>query len=301
MKKTRVNIIGLGEIGYETLKAMVKTPYLYHPTCILAERMEFYATDIDESKLKAAKELGAVKFSTKPFKKCDVYIVCVWSTEQILEVLAQIRKLNGSREYIVSIESTIDPLAVEEILKNRPVNETIAAFPHRYMFGDDAHGIFNQNRVLGVVPVLRYEKVSNFYEDFFDAGYKIIKADFEDAVLTKVLENSYRYMEIVLAQELSNALGASRFERLRHLANTKWNINIKQALNGVKGKCLPKDMELLYKLVGDKPSIIVGMLQAMNKDFINGKTHNNTATPNYPDGWWPNEIKRITGRSCPQF
>ena len=29
------------------------------------------------------------------------------------------------------------------------------------------------------------------------------------------------------------------------MANTKWNINIKEARDGIKGKCLPKDAKLV--------------------------------------------------------
>ena len=67
--------------------------------------------------------------------------------------------------------------------------------------------------------------------------------------LTKPVENAYRFMEIAIAEQLKMSCeekGIS-FEKFREAASKKWNIHIYEARDGVGGKCLPKDTQLINK------------------------------------------------------
>lgn len=256
----KINIIGLGEIGVSTLHSMLMIPGT-------RDKFEFYLTDIDKSKQSLVENYNVEKFSTEPFKKCDVYIICVWTTDQALEVLRKIRKLNKRMvEYSVCIETTLDPSKLKEF-QEFPANESLAAFPHRYNPYDPHHGVFNQTRVLGA-----YGHSAYIFYSYFMKLENIVTTSFANAVWSKVLENAYRYCEIVLAQEFSCSMGADKFKEVRELANSKWNIDIKQAQDGVMGKCLPKDMQLFVTAAPLFTSFFQEILKS-NKDYINAKDY----------------------------
>jgi len=68
----------------------------------------------------------------------------------------------------------------------------------------------------------------------------------ELAELTKIIENSHRYLQIAFAEELfvySQANGIDFWE-LREALNSKWNVNILEPRQGIGGHCLPKDTKM---------------------------------------------------------
>ena len=69
------------------------------------------------------------------------------------------------------------------------------------------------------------------------------------AELTKVVENSYRFMEIAFAEELKMVCDNSSidFNELRNAINTKWNVKIFEAKDGIGGHCLPKDSQMFLE------------------------------------------------------
>ena len=68
----------------------------------------------------------------------------------------------------------------------------------------------------------------------------------EIAELTKIIENSHRYLQIAFAEELfvyAQANGVDFWE-LRQALNSKWNVNILEPREGIGGHCLPKDTRM---------------------------------------------------------
>ncbi|KAA2283661.1 hypothetical protein [Candidatus Nitrosocosmicus sp. SS] len=66
------------------------------------------------------------------------------------------------------------------------------------------------------------------------------------AEVTKIVENSHRYLQIAFAQELllyciSNNIS---FTELREALNTKWNVDILEPRDGISGQDLPKDTKM---------------------------------------------------------
>jgi UDP-N-acetyl-D-mannosaminuronic acid dehydrogenase len=71
----------------------------------------------------------------------------------------------------------------------------------------------------------------------------------EIAELTKIIENTHRYLQIAFAEDLylycqSNNV---RFSEVREALNTKWNINILEPREGIGGHCLPKDTKMFLE------------------------------------------------------
>jgi UDP-N-acetyl-D-mannosaminuronate dehydrogenase len=67
--------------------------------------------------------------------------------------------------------------------------------------------------------------------------------------MAKIVENSYRYVQIAFAEELymyckENGIN---FADLRNAINTKWNVEILEPRQGIKGHCLPKDTKMFLQ------------------------------------------------------
>ena len=88
------------------------------------------------------------------------------------------------------------------------------------------------------------------------------------AEICKPLENAYRFLEITIAQEIKELCVQKGldFEQVRQAMNTKWNIDVKEARDGVGGKCLPKDIELIDKYIGQNN--IFSIARSLNDLYI---------------------------------
>jgi UDP-N-acetyl-D-mannosaminuronic acid dehydrogenase len=223
-------VIGLGEVGSETFKELHKlTPVI--------------GVDINQERLAQFKKEGYnVTDKTPP---ADVYIIAVYTTEQVLSVL---NSLNLTKNPLLVIESTIDPDAVQVLQDwSMKTRADVVLFPHRFNPNDPAHHVFNLNRIIGGTSQKAVDRAIAFYAPFMKAELRVVP--FEIAGLSKVAENAYRFMEIALAQELKKSCEAKgiSFSELRQSMNTKWNIDVKEARDGIGGKCLPKDMKLFFE------------------------------------------------------
>ena len=90
----------------------------------------------------------------------------------------------------------------------------------------------------------------------------------EIAELTKIIENSHRYLQIAFAEELylyCQATGV-HFSELRDALNTKWNVEILEPRDGIGGHCLPKDTRMF---LNSSPKMKSKILQsAMEVDVM---------------------------------
>ncbi len=231
-----VTVIGLGEVGIETFKELHK-------------RIKVTGVDINEERLAQFRKEGYDVSNT--VQPADVYIIAVYTTDQVLSVL---NSLDNANKPLIIIESTVDPHACDTFkqwaIKH---NADLVLFPHRFNPNDPAHHVFNLNRIIGGVTPKAVDRAIAFYSPFMKAELRVVP--FEIAGLSKVAENAYRFMEIALAQELKRSCEAKgiSFPELRQSMNTKWNIDVKEARDGIGGKCLPKDMALFAHYFGDNP------------------------------------------------
>jgi UDP-N-acetyl-D-mannosaminuronate dehydrogenase len=97
-----ITIIGLGEIGLATYKEISK------------KEKNIVGVDINKELIQKLRTQG-LKVSTKLPKKSDVYIISVYTTEQVLDIL---EKINCDNNPLIIIESTINPGTIKNINKN---------------------------------------------------------------------------------------------------------------------------------------------------------------------------------------
>lgn len=203
-----------------------------------------FGVDINDSLLEQYKKEGYQV--GKEIPKSEVYIVGVYLTDQVFEVL---RKIDCSEKPIVSIESTLKPGTAKKIIEWKKENGKdfgLVMFPHRFNPNDPAHYVFNLDRIIGAEDKETLDKAVEFFSTMMDPKL-IHSVSIEVAELSKPVENAYRFMEIAIAQQLKEMCEAKDldFEELRMAANTKWNINIYEARDGIGGKCLPKDTQII--------------------------------------------------------
>jgi len=82
--------------------------------------------------------------------------------------------------------------------------------------------------------------------------------------MCKIAENAFRYIGIALAEELRMICAELilDFEKVRKACNTKWNVQMLEARDGIKGHCIPKDTYYLASLTRHKELLE----SAMNTD-----------------------------------
>ena len=246
---TKTLVIGLGEIGYHNCEYMTQ------------QGLTVDGYDINAQAVQKALDAGIILKEATSFKDYDYYVISVSthnpqnmglpSLDGFFEVVEKLA-LEGKEGALVVTESTIPKGVsnrVHRILKHRL---HVAHAPHRFYAGEkQLHGI-NQKRVLGGCDVCCTTKALHFYRDLLGIPMQAV-TDIEVAELSKVIENTYRMIQIAFAEELKMFCDSEDidFEVLREAVNSKWNINILEARDGIKGHCLPKDSQMYIGLVKD--------------------------------------------------
>jgi UDP-N-acetyl-D-mannosaminuronate dehydrogenase len=88
----------------------------------------------------------------------------------------------------------------------------------------------------------------------------------EVAEMCKITENSHRYLQIAFAEDLKMLCAkiGMDFEELRAACNTKWNVDMPEAREGIGRHCLPKDIKYVISLA---PSTLLGSAIMVDKKY----------------------------------
>ena len=242
----KVLVIGLGQIGYHNAEYFTS----------MGLRVDGY--DISPSAMKRALDSRVISRTVVNFRDYDYYIICVAthkpdnmfvpSLDGLFDVVDRISS-EGKTDALVCLDSTVPhgtSTKIEEILKHRL---HVCHVPHRFWISDKSvHGI-RQTRVLGGCKPCCIQKAEDFYQNILEIPVHT-SSRIEIAELSKMVENSYRFVEIAFAEELKMMCDQSGipFEELREAVNTKWNIKILEARDGIGGHCLPKDSQMYLNM-----------------------------------------------------
>ncbi|MEM2110376.1 MAG: potassium transporter TrkA [Candidatus Bathyarchaeia archaeon] len=224
--------------------------------------------DIDEKAVQRALDHGVIQKKAVSFEDYDYYIICISThrSENMYEPFfeglydtAYRISHEGKTGSLVAIESTITKGTTYKIMQILKHRLHVAHFPHRFYAQEkEEHGV-RQIRVLGACEACCLDRAVHFYEDLLGIPIHVVKS-VEVAELSKVIENSYRFLEIAFAEELKMFCDSFNidFEELRAGINSKWNIKIHEAREGIGGHCLPKDAQMYLEMAKKvlKPSII---------------------------------------------
>lgn len=261
MNGKKVLVVGLGQIGYSNAEYMTM------------RGLTVDGYDISGKAIERAISDGVVRKKASSFAGYDYYIICI-STHQpddmfmpYLDGLFEITKKiaeEGKTGALVGIDSTVTrgtSLKIAKMLRHRL---HVAHVPHRFYINEKYdHGV-RQTRVLGGCDMCCIEKAKQFYGEILDIPVHIVNS-VEVAELCKIIENSYRFIEIAFAEELRMFCDRSgiSFNELRGAINTKWNVKVLEAREGVGGHCLPKDSQMFLNLL--KNVLDISIIEAAKK------------------------------------
>ncbi len=269
-----VNVIGLGYIGLPTALmlashgvSVVGTDY----NKTLVETLNSGETTFKEDGLDVLflKALSSgIVFSTE-YKVADCYIVSVptpyiksskkvdasyvvAAVEQVLQV--------APKEATIVIESTISPGTIDNII--RPLVESkglivgkdihLAHAPERIIPGNMIYELIHNNRTIGADDVETGLKIKDLYASFCEGN--IVVTDIKTAEMTKVVENTYRAVNIAFANELARICRQDNMDvyEIIRISNMHPRVNILNPGPGVGGHCIPIDP---WFLVGEYPGL----------------------------------------------
>ncbi|MDH6536601.1 nucleotide sugar dehydrogenase [Aurantimicrobium minutum] len=176
----------------------------------------------------------------------------------------------------VVLESTTYPGTTEEILKplleetGRIVGKNIylAFSPERIDPGNPTYGIKNTPKIVGGVTEVCCDKAVAFYEKFIET---VVRAKgTREAETAKLLENTYRHINIALVNEMAQFAHAMDIDiwNVVELAKTKpFGFQSFSPSAGVGGHCIPIDPNYLaYKVRAEleRPFRFVELAEEIN-------------------------------------
>ncbi|MCL2499453.1 MAG: nucleotide sugar dehydrogenase [Defluviitaleaceae bacterium] len=263
-----LNIIGLGYIGLPTALIMASNdiPVIgvdKNPSVV--ESLNRGEVTFEEDGLPALfkKAVQAnIVFRTTPTPS-DMYIIAVptpfnKSTKRINPsyVITAIREVLAvcNDNAVIVIESTVAPGTIDKFI--RPVvtgaNVRIAHAPERIIPGDMVRELVNNARIIGADDEETAQEVKKLYTAFCKA--EIVTTDIRSAEMSKVVENTFRDINIAFANELAKICRAGNMDvyEIIRIANMHPRVNILRPGPGVGGHCISVDP---WFLVGDFPQL----------------------------------------------
>lgn len=269
-----INIIGLGYIGLPTALMFAKSG----AKVIGTDLNESLVSSLNKGQLtfeeKGLKDLftealnNGIMFSTE-YQKTDIYIIAVptpFVTEsKKLEPKYVISAVNNvldvcEKGTIIIIESTISPGSIDKFVRPEIVKRGLIIgqdihlvhAPERIIPGNMIYELEYNSRTIGSDNLEIGEKVKSLYSSFCKG--EIVVTDIRSAEMSKVIENTYRDVNIAFANELAKICHKDNmnvYEIIR-IANMHPRVNILQPGPGVGGHCISVDP---WFLVGDYPDL----------------------------------------------
>lgn len=269
-----VNVVGLGYIGLPTALMLathgvevVGTDYKKELVDTLkAGHTTFKEAGLEELFQKALKD--GIKFSTE-YQVTDTYIVSVPTPYDkfskkvdacyVIEAVKSVLNV-APKGVTVVVESTVSPGTMEKII--RPAVESagfkvgqdinLVHAPERIIPGNMVYELYHNNRTIGADDKLIGEKIKNLYASFCQG--EIVVTDIKTAEMTKVVENTFRAVNIAFANELAKICRHDDMDvyEIIKICNMHPRVNILQPGPGVGGHCISVDP---WFLVGDYPSL----------------------------------------------
>ncbi|MBA8759385.1 nucleotide sugar dehydrogenase [Staphylococcus coagulans] len=206
----------------------------------------------------AVLEKGNFKASQTP-EEADVFIIAVPTpnnddTYESCDISIVMRALESIVPYLKSgntviVESTIAPRTIDDHVKpfleqqGYTIGEDLYLVhcPERVLPGKILEELVHNNRIIGGVTPACVEAGKNVYRTFVQG--EMIETNARTAEMSKLMENTYRDLNIALANELakiSNHLNINVLDVIE-MANKHPRVNIHWPGPGVGGHCLAVD------------------------------------------------------------
>ncbi|MEE9455684.1 MAG: nucleotide sugar dehydrogenase [bacterium] len=259
-------VVGLGYVGLPLALAYVDAGYRVIGYDVDGDKIaslqagRSYIGDVADEQVAAAVARGAFTPTTDPARlgEADVVAICVPTPltadkEPDLSFLADTAETLSARlrpGQLVVVESTVYPGATRELVL--PILEKsglaagrdfwLAFSPERVDPGNKAFPLRKIPTVVGGVDGAAAELAAAFYEPVVSEVIKVSSA--EAAEMSKLLENTYRAVNIALVNELKvicDKMGLDAFEVIEAAASKPYGFQKFAPGPGVGGHCIPLD------------------------------------------------------------
>ena len=293
-----INVVGLGYIGLPTALMfaahgvnVVGTDYNRSLVDELnAGHTTFDEAGLDELYMSAVN--AGIKFTTE-YQKTDMYIIAVPTPYDkfskkidacyVIEAVKDVLKV-CQKGAIVVIESTVSPGTIDKFV--RPIVEEMGFVigedvhlvhaPERIIPGNMIYELEHNSRTIGADDKNIGETVKKVYSSFCKG--EIVVTDIRTAEMTKVVENTFRDINIAYANELTKICRSDNMDvyEIIRIANKHPRVNILSPGPGVGGHCISVDP---WFLVGDYPGLANIILAARKindsmPQFVLERIHN---------------------------
>lgn len=269
-----INVIGLGYIGLPTSLMLAANGNKVVGTDVNTKLVQslnegnlpFIEKGLEELFTKAID--NNIIFTTR-YETTDFYIIAVPSPYDkkskkidvvfIMDAVREVLNVCANGATIV-IESTISPGTIDRYIRPFIENDISAAkkninlahAPERIIPGNMIYELIHNSRTIGADDKFIANKIKNIYATFCDGA--IVTTTIRTAEMTKVVENTFRDINIAYANELTKICrreGMNVHEIIR-IANMHPRVNILSPGPGVGGHCISVDP---WFLVGDFPDL----------------------------------------------
>lgn len=269
-----INVIGLGYIGLPTALMfaahgvqVVGTDYNKELVATLQSGKTTFEEDGLDALFQSAVQKG-ITFSSE-YISTDLYIVAVPTPydkdSKKIDPCYVVSAVKNVMEVcpkgaVVVIESTVSPGTIDRFV--RPVIEQngfvlgkdihLAHAPERIIPGNMVYELKHNSRTIGADEPAVAQKVKELYASFCEG--EIVTTDIRTAEMTKVVENTFRDINIAFANELAKICRSDNMDvyEIIRIANKHPRVNILQPGPGVGGHCISVDP---WFLVGDYPGL----------------------------------------------
>lgn len=293
----RVCVIGLGYIGLPTAALIARAGHSVVGVDVdvqLIQRLQRGVVSIvnEDGLVDIVREVlsnGSLEVATTP-SQADVYVIAVPTpfresragcaepglpTADLSYVEAAARSIAPHLRpgNLVILESTVPPgttrTVLAEILERQGVDTAkilMAHAPERVLPGNIVYELIHNNRIVGGLSAEATEAACDFYRSFVKGD--VVATDATTAELVKLMENTFRDVNIALANEfalVSEHLGVSIWEAIQ-LANLHPRVNILRPGPGVGGHCISVDP---YFLIQAAPNLtpLIQTARKVNSDM----------------------------------
>lgn len=280
-----VNVIGLGYIGLPTALVLAAhgTEVVgtdYNPSLVAtlnAGKTTFKEKGLDGLFRQALEK--KIRFTTE-YQETDTYIISVPtpydSFSKKVDPCYVLGALDGVLKVcregaVVVIESTISPGTIDRAVRprieagGRVIGKDIHLVhaPERIIPGNMLYELIHNNRVIGADEPEVGERIKALYASFCQG--EIVTTSIKTAEMSKVVENTFRAVNIAFANELARICrhDGMDVQEIVRICNMHPRVNILSPGPGVGGHCISVDP---WFLVGDYPSLtkVIGASMEVN-------------------------------------
>lgn len=277
MKKS-ICVVGLGYIGLPTAVMFANHGHQVHGVDVneravkmIQNKQLHIEEDGLQERLDLAVDNGMLTAGTTP-QRADVFIIAVPSpikADKTAE-MDYVRKATASvvpfleKGNLVILESTVPPKTVENVMMPELIKSGmeigtelfVSHSPERVIPGKVFTELVTNDRIIGGINEASARMTTELYESFVQG--KMHETDATTAELVKVMENTYRDVNIAFANELAmiaQGIGVNIWEAI-DLANFHPRVNIHKPGPGVGGHCIAVDPWFLVELDPEKAQMI---------------------------------------------